>query len=238
MTEVQDAVETKDADNTEVENQAPLIDEDRVAAKVADTLLNKTRQDAVRLSQQNMPTAVQAEYQHLKSLGYSDEALDAVARIAIAAQKDALAIGQHQQFQKAGKDFNESIWDMVDESFEKFAEQLEILSYAEVGIKQRFHELSKADKDFAEKVKDGIKPTAKIVNSVMAKAVDEFCKKAGLERSEAPVNLSTKKAPQTAGTKSGVSSLDQNQRKLFNALKGTFGEDLALQQARSLYDEE
>lgn len=238
MTEVQDAVETQETDTTQVETQVPQIDEDRVAAKVAGTLLNQTRQDAARLTQQQMPTAVQAEYQYLKSLGYSDDALDAVARMAIAAQKDALSINKLQLNQKAGQDFNESIWDMVDDSFEKFADQLEILTYAEVGIKQRFHELSKVDKEFTEKVKAGIKPTAKVVNAVMAKAVDEFCKKAGLERSEPPVNLSTKKAPQTPGSKSGVASLDQNQRKLFNALKGTFGEEMALTQARSLYDEE
>ena len=241
MSDIKDAVDTEEK-NTEAagqeKTQVPQINKEEVASKVASILMEQTRRDAARIQAAQAPTFTQEELNKLRADGYTEEALSIVQRVAEAAAKDMLVVAHRQNKKQSNEQYSDAVWDAADEAFDKFAEQLEVLKYSEEGIKKRFYELANKDKDFSEKLNNKIKPTVKQVNEIMTKAVDEFCEKVGLQRRAAPVNLSSKTPAVVAGTRGGVASLDQNQRRLFNALKGTFGEDVAFDKAKTLYDED
>lgn len=197
-----------------------------------------------RMTQQAAPvrSAVEAEIESLVRQGYNAEALAVIARIRQAEKTDeAKQIYAHQQ-QLAHQNFQAEIWKNSLDIFEQYAEHIPALEDAKEGVLKRFYDIFHGDPEFKAEVigiARGEKPTKKSLTKAMGKAVDVFCQKAGIQRSGTPLSLSTAKAAPSQRTNAGGSydSLDHNQKKLYNALKGTLGEDKALTRAREMYSD-
>lgn len=227
-----DAVETQQAP------PPPVVNPTEVAREVARILHNGQRMSQQPVQQRS---AVESEIENLIAQGYSAEALQVIARIRAAERTDEARQIYTSQHQQALMNVQQKTWDMALEVFEQYAEVLPALEDAQQGVLQRFHAIFNGDPEFRPeimKIEAGQKPSRKAIQTAMSKAVDVFCKKAGISKPAAPVSLSTSKPaqPATAGGAS-TSNLDHNQKKLYNALKGVLGESQALVRAKEMYSD-
>lgn len=236
-----DAQDTQEDNAAEVtqQQQQPQINPAEVAQEVARILHH-----GQRMSQQAAPTrsAVESEIESLVRQGYNAEALQVIARIRAAERNDEARQIYAQQQQAAYSNFQAEIWKQSLEVFESYAEHIPALEDAKEGVLKRFYDIFHGDPEFKAEIVGitrGEKPTKKSLTKAMGKAVDVFCKKAGIATTGTPLSLTTAKpAPSPRSTTpSGYDGLDHNQKKLYNALKGTLGEASALARAKEMYSD-
>lgn len=229
-----DANETQEAAQQAV---APAVNPTEVAREVARILHGGHRVSQQPVQQQS---ALEGEIQNLVNQGYNAEALQVIARIRAAERNDEARQAYAQQYNIALQAAQKETWDTAKEEFDAFAERLPALAEAESSVLQRFHAIFDGDPEYRNeilKVTQGQKASRLAIRKAMGKAIDVFCQKTGIEKPAGPMSLSTSKPVQPGITRSGYDNLDHNQKKLYNALKGTLGEDKALTRAKEMYSD-
>lgn len=246
MSDIQD-IELDTGDGApEAEPQAPQeqpkqLSEADIAEKVAQILGTQARQDAARLMHMQQPVQKSAMEQKMESMlkdGYSAEALKVVAEMVRAGLADGAAMSDYNWQQSQRVAYVNDIEAMKEDALDKVASDYAVVRYAASDLKMQFDAAAEKDAEFMRAVQSGRRPSKTAVNRIMASVIDPFLEATGAVKTAQPVSVSTKKPVKPAsGSEAGKGSLDHEQRKLFNALKGTLGEKVALEHAKSLYDD-
>lgn len=204
----------------------PAVDPEALTRRILAEVQSTIREAMPRAEQQKQRSAYESVVADMLAKNYDPQAISSLIKLQMASDEDRAAKKRIDDLETFVKNYEAKCWEMADDALSAYEGSLKALKDDEIkaAILSKTSKIFANDKEFEaerEKGSQGLLPSKASVKKAVAKAVQDYCDKNGLNYKPTPsLDLrNSKPDPVSAKSDDPYDGLTESQRKYANSIK-------------------